>query len=95
MQIAPEILAVEAAASSADVSLAAILARAEVNPTTWWRWVRGHADPRLTTIRRVRAALDAILEERGQRGTDGGDFHAATLTPATDERTRKEPEGFR
>ena len=57
--------------------------------------MRGHAEPWLTTIRRVREALDAIVQERAQHGLEGGELHAATLDPATEDRTRKEPEGFR
>lgn len=40
-----------------------VLRRAGLQPSTWWRWTQG-AEPKISSLEKVDAAIDAILEER-------------------------------
>lgn len=66
MEKAPEIVEIESRAATAGVEIDAVLRRAGIAATTWWRWQEGHFGPRLATLRKVRAALDAEIDERGE-----------------------------
>jgi hypothetical protein len=57
MTTAPEITVIEVDAEAAGIPMADVLAQANVNTTTWWRWKNSHSDPRLGTLRKVSAAL--------------------------------------
>lgn len=64
MQTTPEIRDIQARASEGGVQIDAVLRRAKVAKTTWWRWSEGQFEPRLSTLRKVREALDAELREK-------------------------------
>lgn len=64
MEKSPEIVEIESRATTAGVEIGDVLKRAGVASTTWWRWSEGHFDPRLSTLRKVRAALDAEIADR-------------------------------
>jgi DNA-binding phage protein len=66
MQIAPEVLEIESLAEAAQVPMADVLKRANVASTTWWRWSQKHFEPRFSTLRKVREALDAEIATRRQ-----------------------------
>jgi predicted transcriptional regulator len=68
---APEIQEIETKAAEANVSIADVLKRAGVASTTWWRWSEGQFDPRFSTLRKVRDALDEEIAAR-----DAGDNEA-------------------
>lgn len=58
MEKAPEVAEIESLASTAGISIDDVLKRAGVATTTWWRWREGHFLPRLSTLRKVRSALN-------------------------------------
>lgn len=58
MQVDPQILELERRASRAQLPMAPILRDAGVAATTWWRWRHDGVEPKLSTLRRVREALD-------------------------------------
>lgn len=64
MQKAPELLEIETRADTAGVAMSDVLKRAGVASTTWWRWSEGHFEPRMSTLRKVRDALDGEISER-------------------------------
>lgn len=65
MEIAPEITEIERRASEAGVDIASVLKRADVAPTTWWRWAQQKNEPRMATLRKLRAALESEIAGRG------------------------------
>jgi predicted transcriptional regulator len=60
----PEVTEIEELAQSASIDMGAVLKKAGVATTTWWRWGEGHFEPRIKTLRRVREALDAEIAAR-------------------------------
>jgi predicted transcriptional regulator len=66
MQVAPQVQEIEALAASAGVPMLDVLKRAGVATTTWWRWSEGHFEPRFSTLRRVRDALDELVASKRQ-----------------------------
>ncbi len=56
--VAPEVIELEADAEAHGVKMAEVLAAADVNPTTWWRWRNVGVEPRMPTFRKVRHELD-------------------------------------
>ena len=64
----PEITDIETRAEEAKVPMGHVLADADVAATTWWRWRHGKAEPRLSTLRKVRSALDARIEKSQPEG---------------------------
>lgn len=63
MSKAPEVAEIEARAAAANVNITDVLKRAGIATTTWWRWSEGHFAPRLSTLRKVRGALDAEIAQ--------------------------------
>jgi len=57
----PQLTALEQRAADANVPMADILQAAGVARTTWTRWKRSDFDPRLSTLRKLHAALDEKL----------------------------------
>lgn len=64
MATAPEIREIEARAEIATVAIDDVLERCGVARTTWWRWKEGQFEPRLSTLRKVREALEAAIAEK-------------------------------
>lgn len=64
METAPEIREIEARAQIAGIEIGDVLGRCGVAKTTWWRWSEGQFEPRLSTLRKVREALDAAIAEK-------------------------------
>lgn len=64
MEKAPEVAEIESLASTAGIPIDDVLKRAGVANTTWWRWTEGHFLPRLSTLRKVRAALNDEIERK-------------------------------
>lgn len=64
MSKAPEVAEIEARAAAANVNIADVLRRAGIASTTWWRWSEGHFGPRLSTLRKVKDALEAEIAQR-------------------------------
>jgi predicted transcriptional regulator len=60
----PHISAIESRANESGVRIKDVLRRAGVAQSTWTRWTSGNFSPRLTTIRRIEAALDHAATER-------------------------------
>ncbi len=44
------------------LKLGEVLNRADVRRSTWWRWTQG-AEPKFSTLAKVRQAIDAKLSE--------------------------------
>lgn len=63
-ELAPEIVDIETRATEAGLELNAVLSRAEVSFTTWWRWKRRDTEPRLATLRRIRQSIADMTDER-------------------------------
>lgn len=64
METVPEVAEIAARAEAANIGMDAVLRRAGIARTTWWRWVDGRFEPRMSTLRRVHQALEAELQER-------------------------------
>lgn len=62
MQVAPEVIEVEQLAESAGVSITPLLEREGIAPSTWWRWRNDGVEPRVSTLRRVRHAVQREIE---------------------------------
>ena len=61
--IHPAVVALQARMFANRLKIGPILNRADVTPSTWWRWTRG-AEPKMSTLARVSDAIDAKLAER-------------------------------
>lgn len=61
MQIDPQVIDLAQRAKAANVRMSDVLAECGVAVSTWWRWRERGADPKLTTLRRLQAALDARI----------------------------------
>ena len=61
-QVAPEVLELEVDADAHGIKIGEVLAAAEVNPTTWWRWRNDGVEPRMPTFRKVRQELNRRIE---------------------------------
>lgn len=59
-----EVVALQARIFAGRLKLNEVLNRAGVNRSTWFRWVRGDAEPKLSTLRKIGAAIDAKLQEK-------------------------------
>jgi predicted transcriptional regulator len=64
MNITDQIKDIEARAKSAGVSMASLLAQADVNESTWWRWKLGKSSPLFSSMQRVTKAIEAVELER-------------------------------
>lgn len=58
---APEFLALQRRIEVGCINLDEVLGELGVAQTTWWRWSKGHTEPRLRSIR----AFDNALRARG------------------------------
>lgn len=58
---APEVFEIVREIETARVDVDSLLKRAEIDATTWGRWVGGKFAPRMSTFRRFREALAAEL----------------------------------
>ena len=61
-----EIARIETAAQAAGLTMTAVLARANVNPSTWWRWREGKTGPLVKSLAKVSEALDQELAAKAQ-----------------------------
>ncbi len=59
-----EINTILARAKAADLAMARVLHRADLSPSTWWRWTSGKHRPQRHCLRRVQEALEAELAAR-------------------------------
>lgn len=60
MEIAPEVLELEALADSARVPLGRALRKAGVASSTYWRWRHDGKWPSTKTVGKVRAAIEEL-----------------------------------
>lgn len=60
MHEADPIAEIELACGAAGLSIDAVLERAGVAHTTWWRWKGGKFEPRPATLRKIKSAMDAL-----------------------------------
>lgn len=58
--VAPEVREIEALAEKAQVPMTRVLDRAGVALTTYWRWRNAGSEPKVGTIRKLRAALNEL-----------------------------------
>lgn len=63
MQIAPEVIEIKALAEAYNIKMSAVLAKVGVPYSTYWRWLNDGADPKTSTLRRVRATLEEMKAE--------------------------------
>ncbi len=61
--IHPEVVELQSRIFAGQLNLSQVLNRADVRRSTWWRWTQG-AEPKFSTLAKVRQAIDAKLSER-------------------------------
>ena len=49
---------IQARAKRAGISIKDLLARAEIDRVTWWRWSTGRFQPRAGSVERIEAVLN-------------------------------------
>lgn len=59
-----ELLALEARAKAADVSIAQICRRADINPGNWAKWKKHGTKPRRVIWERAQRAANELIAER-------------------------------
>jgi hypothetical protein len=64
MATAPEIVELEQLAKARDIPMSAALRLSGVAPSTYWRWRHADKEPLTTTVRKIRAAIEALSGER-------------------------------
>ena len=64
MQIAPEVVELDALAHQAKVPITRALARAGVSYSNYYRWRHNGQEPMAGSIRKVREAIEQIVAER-------------------------------
>lgn len=64
MEVAPEVVELELLAGKAAVPMSRALAKAGVSLSTYWRWRHEGKEPLTGTIRKVRAAIGELADER-------------------------------
>lgn len=62
--IDPQVLEFDARRKAASVPAVTVCKRAKVSEATIWRWMNGGYEPLPRTLRKLNAALDAIISER-------------------------------
>lgn len=55
-----DVIAIQARIFAGRLKLGAVLKAAEVNRSTWSRWVHG-AEPKAATLRKVSKAIDSLV----------------------------------
>jgi hypothetical protein len=61
--IDPEVIDLNTAMFQHRLKLGGVLARAEISPSTWFRWAQG-STPKVDTLRRVKAAVESMIAEQ-------------------------------
>lgn len=64
MQIAPEVIEIDALAQAANVPITVALARAGVSYSNYWRWHHKGQEPMSGSVRKIREAIEEIAAER-------------------------------
>ncbi len=59
----PEITEIEEGAKRAGIKMSVLFRRAGIPPSTFWRWKHRKADPGLSGLKRVQAALRELVGE--------------------------------
>lgn len=58
METPPEVMEIEALAKAADVPMPAVLKRAGVAASTYWRWRNKGLAPHTRTLRKLKTAIE-------------------------------------